>query len=88
MLPENEKHLVVIARYIDVRQAEFALSVLEGNDMEGFIDVPYTSSMFPHYMLGSGGVALYVAESDADRALEVLSQVPIEPDDIERDTGG
>lgn len=69
----QDDDMVVLARFIDVRQAEFALSVLEGNGMEGFLDMPYTGSMFPHYMLGSSGVSLLVRRSDLDRAKELLS---------------
>ncbi|HVR44693.1 MAG TPA: DUF2007 domain-containing protein [Thermoanaerobaculia bacterium] len=64
---------VLIARYIDVRQAEFALSILEGSGIDGFLDQPYTASIAPHYMLGSGGVRLFVRLEDRDRALEVLA---------------
>src|SRR5687768_7908855 len=53
MTPENEEKMVVARRYLDLREAEFALSVLHGHDVDAFIDVPYTASMFPQYMFGS-----------------------------------
>jgi hypothetical protein len=72
--------MVVLARYIDVRQAELALSVLDGHGIDGFLDVPYTSSMFPHYMLGSGGIALLVREDDREAAEALLSDEPPAPE--------
>lgn len=72
MSSENDRKIVVAGRYIDVRRAEFALSVLAGHDIDAFIDVPYTSSMFPHYMLNDGGVAVLVHEEDAQRAADLL----------------
>ena len=72
MSSEKDERIVAVGRYMDVRQAEFALSVLEGHGIDGFIDVPYTSSMFPHYMLNDGGVAVLVRESDAGRATDLL----------------
>lgn len=68
----SEDKVVVLARYIDVRQAEFARSILEAAGVEAFLDSPYTGSMFPHYMLGSSGVALMVHARDEDRANELL----------------
>jgi hypothetical protein len=61
-----------IARFLYVRQAEFALSVLEGSGIEAFLDQPFTGSIAPHLMLGPGGVRLFVASEDRDRAVEVL----------------
>jgi hypothetical protein len=63
---------VVIARFIDIRQAEFARSVLEGSGIEGYIDPPYMASLAPHYFLGSGGVRLFVRAEDAERAILAL----------------
>jgi hypothetical protein len=80
-MSEPDESMVVLARFVDIRQAEFALSVLLGHDIDGFLDVPYTSSMFPHYMLGSGGVALLVRESDLERANALLTEEGHTPDD-------
>lgn len=55
-----------------MRQAEFARSILESAGIEAFLDSPYTGSMFPHYMLGSSGVALMVHARDEERANELL----------------
>ena len=63
---------VIIARYVDVRQAEFAVSVLAGRGIDAFIDVPYTANIFPHYVAGSGGVAVSVRAEDAGEATKVL----------------
>lgn len=62
----------MIDRFTDVRQAEFALSILEGSGIEGYLDVPYTSSMFPHLAF-STGVSLFVRIEDEERAREVLA---------------
>ncbi len=64
--------MILLDRYTDVRQAEFALSILEGSDIEGFVDVPYTSSMFPHLAFAAG-VSLFVRTEDQERAREVLA---------------
>ena len=81
MVPENEENMVVARRYLDLREAEFALSVLHGHDVDAFIDVPYTASMFPQYMFGSSGVALLVRESDLDEALKLLDDPQGVPDE-------
>jgi hypothetical protein len=63
---------VAIGRFLDLRQAEFALSVLNGSGIEGYLDQPFTASIAPHYMFGSGGVRLFVRAEDAARATSVL----------------
>ena len=68
-----DSDVVVLHRYAHVTQAELAQSVLAGSEIESFIDVPFTASMFPHYALGSGWVSLMVREEDAARAEEVLA---------------
>jgi hypothetical protein len=70
----SDNDAVVIRQFADVRQAEFALSVLQGHGIEGFLDVPFTSSMFPHFALASHGVALLVRSADAEQALEILEK--------------
>ncbi|MGH9457325.1 MAG: hypothetical protein ACRD2J_06745 [Thermoanaerobaculia bacterium] len=64
---------VLIARYLDVRHAEFVLSLLVGSGIEAFLDQPYTGSIAPHYLLGSGGVRLFVRREDRDAAIELLA---------------
>lgn len=68
----DDEDMVQLDRYTDVRQAEFALSILEGSNIEGYVDVPYTSSMFPHLAFVAG-VALFVRVEDEERAREVLA---------------
>jgi hypothetical protein len=72
---------VLIARFIDLRQAEFALSVLEGSGIEGYIDPPFMASLAPHYFLGSGGVRLFVRAEDAERAIIALQDPSHDPQD-------
>jgi hypothetical protein len=62
----------VVARFLDLREAEMALSVLEGSGLEAWLDQPFTASIAPHYMFGFGGIALYVRERDVERAKDVL----------------
>lgn len=69
---------VEIGRFLDLRQAEIALSVLEGSGIEGFLDQPFTASIAPHYMFGSGGIRLFVRGEDAERA-RIALQTPDEP---------
>lgn len=64
---------VEIARFIDVRQAEFVRSVLEGSGIPAFLDQEFTGNIAPHYMLYGSGVRLFVAAEDAERAREVLA---------------
>lgn len=66
---------VVIARFLDLRAAEIALSVLTASGIEGHLDQPYTASLAPPYSFGSGGVRLFVRAEDAERAIEAL-QLP------------
>lgn len=63
---------VEIGRFISVRDAEFALSVLQGSGIQGYLDQPFTASIAPHYMFGSGGIRLFVRVEDAERATLVL----------------
>jgi hypothetical protein len=72
---------VEIARFMDVRQAEFAASVLEGSGIEAFIDQPFTGSIAPHYMLNRGGIRLFVAAESEERAREVLAAIESESSD-------
>lgn len=77
-MPEREitadgEDAVVLARYIDIRSAELAVSILEGSEIEAFINVPYTSSMFPHFMLNRGGVAVFVRREQLEEARELLA---------------
>lgn len=62
----------VVARFLDLREAEMALSVLQGSGLEAWLDQPFTASIAPHYMFGFGGIALYVREHDTVRAREIL----------------
>ena len=73
MTPNEPDAPVEIARFLDVRQAELALSVLNGSGIDGYLDQPFTGSIAPHYMLGSGGVRLFVRAEDADRATALLN---------------
>lgn len=66
-------NVIVLERYADVIQAEFARSVLAGSGIDSFLDIPHTGSMFPHYAIATGWVSLMVREEDADRAREVLA---------------
>jgi hypothetical protein len=63
---------VEVARFLDVRQAEFAVSVLGGSGIQAYVDQPFTGAIAPHYMLGSGGIRLFVRAEDMERASEVL----------------
>lgn len=63
---------IEIARFFDVRQAEFAASVLAGDGIETFLDQPFTGSIAPHYAIGSGGIRLFASAEDSERASEVL----------------
>ena len=78
---------VEIGRFIDIRQAEFAASVLEGSSIEAFIDQPFTGSIAPHYMLNRGGVRLFVAAESRERALDVLASIESESSDLPEEGG-
>ena len=79
----SDEKMVVVSRFINIRDAELALSVLLGNEIDAFIDMPYTSSMFPQVMLESGGVALFVRDSDLERATAILNDAPEDVDEPE-----
>lgn len=78
---------VEIARFFDVPQADFVVSVLAGSGIESFIDAPYTGTIAPYYLLGSGGVRVLVRESDQERALEVLDSIVESEDHPTEDQG-
>ena len=63
---------VEIERFLDVRRAEFAVSVLDGSGIKACIDQAFTGNIAPHLMLGSGGIRLVVAAQDRERSIEVL----------------
>ena len=65
---------VEIARFIDVRQAEFVQSVLEGSGITAHLDQQFTGNIAPHYMLYGSGIRLFVAAEDEERAREVLAE--------------
>lgn len=75
---------VVIARFLDLRDAEMALSVLQGSGLEAWLDQPFTASIAPHYMFGFGGVALYVREGEFERARDVLGSA-VQIEDLEEE---
>lgn len=66
---------VLIARFIGIQQAELALSLLDASGIEGYLDQPYTASIAPHYMLGSGGIRLFVRREDREAAIEALAEL-------------
>ena len=68
----DDEDMVLLDRFTDVRQAEFVLSILEGSEIEGYLDIPYTSSLFPHCAFNAG-VAVFVRVEDEERAREVLA---------------
>lgn len=68
----KKEGVVAVQSYADVIQAEFALSVLQGSGIDGYLDVPHTGAMFPHHALATRGVAVYVRAEDLERAREVL----------------
>ena len=75
---------VEIARFIDIRQAEFVQSVLEGSGIEAFLDQQFTGNIAPHYMLYGSGIRLFVAVEDEERAREVLADfedAPLAPEE-------
>ncbi len=79
---DSGKESVEIARFLDLRQAEFACSVLEGSGVEAWIDNPFTASIAPHHVFGTGGIRLVVAAEDRERALDVLQSIEtVDPSD-------
>lgn len=80
--PRPPDNPVEIARFIDVRQADFAVSVLEGSGIEAYIDIPFVGNLAPHYMWASGGIGVFVGSLDKERALDVLeSSEELKPED-------
>jgi hypothetical protein len=65
---------VVIETFLDIHQAEFALSVLHGNGIEAELYPRFIPTIAPHHMAGGGGVRLLVRSEDALRARDVLDQ--------------
>jgi hypothetical protein len=81
----DQEDAVVLGRYLDVRSAEMVVSVLEGHEIESFINVPYTASMFPHLMLNRGGVAVFVRRADLEAARAVLDSADELPAEVDPD---
>ena len=78
---------VEVARFIDVRQAELAVSVLEGSGIEAFIDQPFTGNIAPHYMFNRGGIRVFVPAEAKERALEVLAALDAGSGDVPEGEG-
>ena len=85
MNPVDPDSPVEIARFFDVPQADFLVSVLAGSGIQAFIDAPHTGTIAPFYLLGSGGVRVLVRESDRERALEIIESFAVEEDQIDPD---
>lgn len=80
--PPDLDEPVEIGRFFNVNDAELVVSVLAGSDIDAFIDMPFTGTIAPYYLIGSGGVRVVVRRRDQDRAFEVLDSI-IEPDEDE-----
>lgn len=80
--PPDLDEPVEIGRFFNVNEAEFVVSVLSGSDIEAFIDMPFTGTIAPYYLIGSGGVRVVVRRRDYDRAVEVLESI-VEPGEEE-----
>jgi len=68
-----DEDVIEIARYPALHVAQLAASVLESSDIACFIGDEFFSGMRPEIAFASGGVKLFVRDSDADRAREVLA---------------
>ncbi len=68
----NVDNPVEIECFLDVRQAEFAVSVLAGSGIKACIHQAFTGNIAPHLMLASGGIRLVVRAQNRERALEIL----------------
>lgn len=78
---------VEIGRFSTLIEAELALSVLAGSDIEGYLDQPFTGSIAPHITLVSGGIGLLVRTEDAERAAAALQEWKDAPDAPEEGPG-
>lgn len=69
--------LVTIGRFIDLIAAEFARSRLEADGLTGFIQGGGFGSLLPTATVFP--ILLQVRAADADRAAEILAEVPASP---------
>ena len=70
-----------------LHQANFIVSVLEGEGIETFVPDAYTLGARPDLGAALGGVRVLVRASDLDRAREVLAAVTDVPNLEESDEG-
>ena len=84
---EDQDALVTVGRFIDPIAAEFARSRLEADGLAGYIQGGGPGSLLPTATVFP--ILLQVRAADADRAAEILAEVPASdllPDD--REPGG
>jgi hypothetical protein len=68
-----------------LHQANFIVSVLEGEGIETFVPDAYTLGARPDLGTALGGVRVLVRASDVERAREVLAAITEGPDSKESD---
>jgi hypothetical protein len=64
--------LVAVASFNLLAEAEVARSVLEADGIASFVQDRGLAAVLPPVALTSGGVRLFVAADDAERAREIL----------------
>jgi hypothetical protein len=76
-MSENEEEIIEVANYPYLHIAEFAVSLLEGSDVECFLGDQFMAGIRPEIIFTTGGVKLFVRASDAERAREILAELEL-----------
>jgi hypothetical protein len=64
--------IVTIATFNHVAQAEVAQTLLKSQGITASVDIAYAGRLEAGLTIASGGVKLFVAATDAERASEIL----------------
>ncbi len=68
-------HFILLAVYHNYIDAHIAAGMLEDNNINCHLINEHTSSIDPILSTANGGIRLMVAESQAERAVELLQEV-------------
>ena len=67
--------LKTIKTYFTEAEADVVLSILESNQIEGYLFNSFSSTIYPIFNQSIGGVELKVKTEDFDKALQILTNL-------------
>ena len=77
--------VVVYRRYYDGMEANIVLSKLQSNGIECFLTNENTTNLLWHLSIAHGGINLMMDEEDFNKADLILSETPIEIEEMDKE---